>query len=86
MTDILDTLIACERAEQADASFAYKPEIWREARLEIERLREALKIGVQSREDWREYFKSRLNAHYQTAQTTEKRFMAKARAALGEGK
>lgn len=39
MSVIIDRLIACERAEAEDASYAYTPALWKESRLEIQRLR-----------------------------------------------
>lgn len=43
MTDVLDKLIACEKAENEGRAYPFFPEIWGEARVEIERLRKALR-------------------------------------------
>lgn len=43
MTDVLEKLAACERAENEGRAYPFFPEIWGEARGEIERLREALR-------------------------------------------
>lgn len=39
MTDVLDKLIACEKAENEGRAYPFFPEIWGEARAEVQRLR-----------------------------------------------
>lgn len=43
MTDVLEKLAACERAENEGRAYPFFPEIWGEARAEIDRLREAIR-------------------------------------------
>jgi hypothetical protein len=39
MTDVYDKLLACEQAEKKGQAYPFFPEIWGEARQELERLR-----------------------------------------------
>ena len=74
MTDVYDKLLACEQAEKKGHAYPFFPEIWGEARQELERLREALReIAEGDRPDNDEQF----CVGY---------WGATARAALGEGK